>query len=988
MNRGKALAIFLSVFIGFQAGLWAQSGTQVRITGNVTDATTNETLVGVTIVVEGTQQGTITDLNGNFSIVVPGAGSALVFSYVGYTNERTVVGDQRFIQIAMTEEMSRLGEVVVTAQARGQRRAMNEQINSNTIKNVVSPDRLQENPDANAIESIGRLPGISVLRGGGEGTALVVRGLEPRYTNVTMGGIQMPSTGGGSRETNISGISQYILQGVEVYKSLTPDMEANAVGGTINMTLKAVPNELHYGIMAQGGYNNLNRYYGNNKLQGEISNRFLNNRLGVFLSVNSERVNRSTQTMSADYDSGDATELNILIRNINLNNIEHIRQRNSAMLSMDYRLHPSTVWSLYSLYTRSDDDHIRQSKNYGVTGHGRVGYTFHHNPYRNNDILQSTWSGVTNFDFLNLELDYGASYAVSNTRDPESRSWNFEFIGASNASITTATMRKKYPHELIPLYLDRPDSLQNLQLFSFDRFNSKWRDENMTGFVNLKIPYKIGDLALAYIKLGGTYREKTRYRDDTGGGQLIRNNDSGKIWGEQQFGWMTRNSRGELNAAEMTAYRINRFLHGQYDFGWYFDMDKMNAITDWWTEMTDNYFRENPEALNHNIQNRGYRYDIYSSVMNDQDMKENYVASYVMTEINVGKWLMMMPGVRYEQTTARMSGHDVSPPVLAPMWHETEKLPVHPVSSTRSDKYWLPMMHIRMSPSEWFYSHLAYTNTLSRPDFNMISPNQYINSGFSPFSINVATPRLNAELWTNYDAQFTLHGNRIGLISVTGFHKTVENKIWHRSFRRLPNDPIIDPFPNNSLVNVSTWENHKYPIYLQGVELEIQTSFWYLPTPFRYFTINANYTYTHSETQYPTTRIENIVPPQGGRPVPVRIDSVQAGPMLFQPKHITNLSVGFNRKGLNIWTSFQYNGMIYTGKNYQVDELDPLKEKFYRWDLQVSQKLGNRFQGFEILANLANLSDFSETSRLRGDPRPTYMENYGWTADVGIRYRF
>lgn len=983
------MKIFLFLFfLSLQLILNAQSTANFRVTGKVTDANTNESLVGVTLIIEGTQQGTITDINGNYSLVVPGMATTLVFSYVGFLKESIVVGDQRVINVALSAEVGRLGEVVVTAQARGQRRAMNEQINSNTIKNVVSPDRLQENPDANAIESIGRLPGISVLRGGGEGTALVIRGLEPRYTNVTLGGVQMPSTGGGSRETNISGISQYILQGVEVYKSLTADMEGNAVGGTINMTLKEVPDGLHYGMMIQGGYNNLNDYYGNYKLQGEISNRFMKNKLGVFLSLNSERVNRSTQTMSADYDSGDATELNILIRNVNLNNIEHIKQRNSAMLSMDYKVHPSTVLSLYGLYTRSDDNHIRQSKNYEVTGNGRVGYTFHHNPYRNNDILQSTLSGVTKSDFLNIELEYGVSYSVSNTRDPESRSWDFEFLGASNSEITTTTMRKKNPEELIPLFLDHPDSLQNLQLFSFNRYNSKMKDENTTGYINLKIPYKIGDFAMAYIKIGGTYREKTRFKDDTGGGQLIRNNDSGKIWGEQQFDWMTRNRRGELNAAEMTGYRINNFLNGQYDFGWYFDMNKMNAITDWWTDLTDTYFRENPDALNHNIQNRGYRYDIYGSVMNDQDIAENYAATYLMTEINFGQWFMFLPGIRYEKTTASMIGHDVTPPVLAPMWHEGDKLPVHPVAYNRSDEYWLPMIHLRLTPLKSFYSHWAYTKTLSRPDFNMTSPNQYINSGFTPFSINFATPKLNAELWTNLDAQFTWHGNKIGLISFTGFYKTVNNKIWYRSYRRLQNDPIIEPFPNSSIVNVSSWENHKYPIYLVGGELEIQTSFWYLPAPFRYFTINANYTYTQSETQYPTTRIENIVPPGGGRPIPTRIDSVQAGPMLYQPKHITNFSLGFNRKGLNIWTSFQYNGMIYTGKNYQVDELDPLKEKFYRWDFQVSQKLRGKFQGFEILVNLANLSDFAEKSRLRGDIRPTYLEGYGWTTDVGVRYRF
>ena len=80
--------------------------------------------------------------------------------------------------------------------------------------------------------------------------------------------------------------------------------------------------------------------------------------------------------------------------------------------------------------------------------------------------------------------------------------------------------------------------------------------------------------------------------------------------------------------------------------------------------------------------------------------------------------------------------------------------------------------------------------------------------------------------------------------------------------------------------------------------------------------------------------------------------------------------------------------MIYTGKNFQLDALDPLKEHYYRWDLQIAQKLSKKLTGWEIVANLANLSNFEEVSRLRGDPRATYMEQFGWTADLGLRYRF
>jgi len=300
------------------------------------------------------------------------------------------------------------------------------------------------------------------------------------------------------------------------------------------------------------------------------------------------------------------------------------------------------------------------------------------------------------------------------------------------------------------------------------------------------------------------------------------------------------------------------------------------------------------------------------------------------------------------------------------------------------------MIHARIKPTDYFYIHMAYTQVLSRPDYNTISPNVWVNTGFQPFQYISTNPFLRAEFWTNYDLQATFHNSKVGLLSVSGFYKTVEDKIWNRSWKRIVGDKIIPSFDERSVVNVEGWENHPYEVYLRGVEFEWQTSFWYLPGPLKYFTLYLNYTYTQSETKYPTTKIVDIVPPEGGRPVPSRIDSVQAGPMLFQPAHIANVSLGFNINNFNAWFSFQYNGEIFTGKNYRVDELDPLKEHFYQLGLQITQgfELKALPGKFEVMANLANLTNFEEYQRLRGDPRPTYREAYGWTVDLGLRYRF
>ncbi len=390
----KSFSLLALIMLCSASLLFGQNKSQVRVNGKVADAVTGEVLPGVNILVQGTLTGTVTGVDGRYSVLVNGSESVLVYSFIGYVSQTVTVGTQSAIDIELSPDVQTLGEVVITAQGRGQKQAVQQQINSNTIKNVVAPDRLQENPDANATEAIGRLPGISVIRSGGEGTGLMIRGLEPRYASVSLNGVQMASTSGENRGTNISGISQYALQGVEVYKSLTADMEANSVAGSVNLKLREAPQHFHVNLMAQGGYNQLNDYWGNYKLLGEVSNRFLNDKLGVLVSVNAERVNRSIQTMSAGYGiDGSDPEGDILLNSVNLNNNTSIIYRKSLLLSVDYKVSPGTTLMLYGMYNNAKNDYERQSKNYGVTGAGSVGYSFETRPDNKNNILQTALSG-------------------------------------------------------------------------------------------------------------------------------------------------------------------------------------------------------------------------------------------------------------------------------------------------------------------------------------------------------------------------------------------------------------------------------------------------------------------------------------------------------------------------------------------------------------------------------------------------------------------
>ena len=118
---------------------------------------------------------------------------------------------------------------------------MNQQINSNTIVNVVSEEKIQELPDANAGESIGHLPGVSISRSGGEANKIVLRGLDERYSTITIDGLRIASTEADDRGIDLSTISQGSLAGIELYKAITPDKDGDAIAGSVNLVTRKAP---------------------------------------------------------------------------------------------------------------------------------------------------------------------------------------------------------------------------------------------------------------------------------------------------------------------------------------------------------------------------------------------------------------------------------------------------------------------------------------------------------------------------------------------------------------------------------------------------------------------------------------------------------------------------------------------------------------------------------------------------------------------------
>ena len=302
----------------------AGSGT---LKGKVLDKANGEALIGANVIIQNTSLGVAADVDGNFEIkYVPVGNWKVKVSCIGYVpiiREVTIVENETAEQEFRLTAQAIVGEeVVVTAQARGQVQAINQQLASDKISSVVSEARIQELPDFNAASAIGRLPGVSTLKSSGEDNKVVIRGLAPQYNAVAIGGITLASTGStqigatslgltsgtinNDRSVDLTMITPYMIKSIEVYKTLTPDMEANALGGYVNMDLREAPSGFRTNLLYQSGYTEKTNKYGNYRAVGSASDRFFDDQLGIYILGNAEQYDRSADNMSAGYQTANS----------------------------------------------------------------------------------------------------------------------------------------------------------------------------------------------------------------------------------------------------------------------------------------------------------------------------------------------------------------------------------------------------------------------------------------------------------------------------------------------------------------------------------------------------------------------------------------------------------------------------------------------------------------------------------------------------------
>ncbi len=1004
----RRLAFLLVLVAGL--GLATVAHAQGTLRGVVTDSLDANTLPGANVFLEGTALGAATDIGGAYRIAgIPSGDYTVRVSYVGYQTKYVPVtiarGETVTLDVALRSSAA-LGEVVVSGQLEGQRAAINQQLASNTIVNVVSEEKIQELPDANAAESIGRLPGVSVQRSGGEASEITLRGLSGAFTNVTVDGIQLSPTDPASRSVDLSTISQGSLAGIELFKALTPDRDGDAIAGSVNLVTRRAPETRQLRVDVLGAYNELAGDVGQYDADFRYGERFFGGVLGVQLSGNLERRNRSNEQYDPDYDCSASDYTACQIEDLSLDYTDEIRQRRGGGAILDVSTPDGGFVKASGLYNQTSRDYITYSRNFPLDGDLLL-YTARD---REQSIRLLTGALTGENHLLGFDLDWGGSYSGSTSDFPFDYEINFTEPSLTEGGTVVSGMRGVPdsvsrggdPAAIIPYALSNFEKTYFYSAFFRDERST---DDNLAGYLNVQRSVAIGTGIRATVRAGGKYRSRGRSRDRS---EFLA------PYYNQPFPTYIQLADGTLvpkdftgtsfeNLARQTANGVNgtgvilstNFLgNGDLDRD-LFDRFTLTPVLD--RDLLREWYSLNQNGYSATRQEPEYEENLEPAV-DYYDITERVSAGYVMSTVDIGYRVTLLGGVRVEREDNDYASR------FAPRGLNGVPVPsgsIRDTSSTYAQTIWLPNAQAVVRPTDFLTVRLAAYRALARPDFNNRLANAVArNSGFffPGNSITLGNPNLRSATAWNYEANVSFFGPRLGLFSVSAFYKDISDYFQQINGLSYTGSAIFDslgidyqsPFGDAVRFQLRAPYNLTQPTTVYGVEVEHQTSLAFLPGPLSGLVLGYNFSVVRSNTFIPRVRVETVYierPPFPPVARPSYVPYEEEQKLQEQPDFFANVSLGYDFRSFSARASLfhqsAYNTSFAGSTEFQSDNL---RGGYTRLDLAFTQAIGDRLR---LLLNLNNLTRVEEQA-IRYVPYldrtlVNRAETYGTTVDLGLR---
>jgi len=539
MNKLLQTLLYLLIFIA--------SASATKVKGHVYDQKTGEPIVGASVSIEKTGKGTSTGLDGSFEIKDVERGVlTLRISYVSY---KTVIKeieiakeDNPKLVIYLEPAGKDLQEVTVVSQKNGstEREARRLEQQSVQVMNVVSGRAIEISPDLTVANVIQRVSGVSVERNSnGDAQYAIIRGMDKRYNYTLVNGVKIPSPDNQYRYVPLDIFPSDILERLEVYKTLTPNMEGDAVGGVVNMVMKNAPDRLQVVGNLSTGYNQLfidrkfmsfnhssTNYKSPYELNGRtyqatpndfgkgvfdyklnvpppnvlgslsIGQRFLKSKLGVILAGSYQNTYRGSNSTLYSSNTSVISDTNPYASITSRSDRQFSEQQKRSALhgKVDYAFNSNNKISLYNVYVRLDNAQVRDAVS---TSYSPSTYF----PQAGNaELTYSTRSRLTEQQIYNSTLH--GDHGLFNNRFKIQ--WSGVYSTAKNDIPDNTTINLNGVRENFAEY--------RKGLINTAAVTRRWQrntDEDKAGYLDLTYTADIGGTNFDF-SAGGLYRDKQR----------------------------------------------------------------------------------------------------------------------------------------------------------------------------------------------------------------------------------------------------------------------------------------------------------------------------------------------------------------------------------------------------------------------------------------------------------------------------------------------
>ena len=864
MRKWYHYALFL-----FASGVFCTSLSHAQ-TGRGTIAGTardeaNSALASALIEVQPLGRKVVADDQGQFRITdVPAGEYTVTVSYVGFAPVSSTVkveaGQTANVDIMLKVASVSDQVIVTTERLQGEVEAINIERMSDDIVQVLPAKVINSLPNTNVADAVGRLPSVSLERDEGEGKYVQIRGTEPRLSNVTINGVNVPSPEGVVRNIKLDAVPANLVERIEVFKTLSANQDADGIGGTVNLVTRTAGEKATYNFGGEGGYTPIQGGRTLGGFDGTVGKRFgVEKKLGFILGGTFDRNNRGIDDLEPVQAATTFNSTNLAyVSSEDIRSYSYYRTRYGFAGGLDYNLKPGTNIYLKGLYSDFHD----------------YGDTWVYTPNAGNTITSVNGSQITFADALQCQT-------INQAADDPAQGGTLNSNPCSPGSLQYRHYIRRPDQQVFSILTGaRHDLSSTLIVYEFAgsrSHNLGGQDFATTNFQGPAASYdQFGNLQPGSngtnngLSLADPYRPRLSPLDGTNlydptlyslSNTILPVYHATQVNYQGAASWARRyTAHGHFGTFEMgVKVRDSHTTQDENDLLYGFNSG--NPIT--LSSVLGTY--TNPSYYDHSFQvgtlaygpvsdynkitqaflgNIGeFQFDPVNSATRSAsaffDADERVYAGYLQNAISVGKF-RFVTGVRFEGTNTSFLTNQVTanvdasgnslPPTISPLRQSSDYLNV------------LPSLQVQYLLEKNTNLRANFSQGISRPNIGDLVPTTIVDPNASPKSVSTGNPNLKPTKANNYDLLIEHFFQPLGIVQAGFFYKQLSNPIYPTAVT-LASGPEAGFLLTQSINGPNA--------HITGFEAAWEYRLSRLPGMLGGFGVAANYSYTQSQVTFP-----------------------------------------------------------------------------------------------------------------------------------------